>query len=115
MKGLAKYSLLVLPALVLLSLAAWLVLGGLPDVTLTGDLVSWLVELPILTCYALATLVAAMAGMHLTGMNIDNADRIALLQRAASGNRDAYRVVRHESLCWFGMLALAALYFWPAR
>ena len=115
MKGLAKYALLVLPALVLLSLIGWVVLGGLPDVTLTGDLVSWLAELPILTCYALATLVAAMCGMHLSGMNIDNADRLALLQRAASGNRDAYRVVVHESVCWFVMLGFAALYLWPAR
>lgn len=115
MKGLAKYSLLVLPLLVLLAIVGWIFIGGLPDVELTGDLMSWLAELPILTCYALATLVAAMAGMHLTGMNIDNADRLALLQRAASGNRDAYRVVRHESLCWFVMLGFAALFFWPAR
>ncbi len=115
MKGLAKYSLLVLPALVLLSLVGWVVLGGLPDVTLTGDLVSWLAELPILACYALATLVAAMAAMHLTGMIIDNVYRLALLQRAANGNRDAFRVVVHESVCWFVMLGFAALYFWPAR
>lgn len=115
MKGLVKFPLLVLPLLVLLAIGGWLVIGGLPDVELTGDLMSWLAELPIVTCYALATLIAAMCGMHLSGMNIDNADRLALLQRAASGNRDAYRVVRHESLCWFAMLAFAALYFWPAR
>lgn len=115
MKGLLQFPLLVLPLLVLLAIAGWVVIGGLPSVVLTGDLMSWLAELPILTCYALATLVAAMAGMHVTGMNLDNADRLALMHRAASGNYEAYRVVRHEALCWFAMLALAALYFWPAR
>lgn len=115
MKSLLNLSLLVLPALVLLALAGYLVLGGLPGVTISGDQIAWLSELPFVTAWAMATLVAAFCAMQITGMNIENAERIALLERAAAGNRDAYRVVRLESICWFAMLALAALFFWPAR
>lgn len=114
-RSIALQMLIALPLLVLLSYVGWVLFGALPGVALSPDLMPWLAELPFITCYALATLVAAMAAMQVTGMNICNADRTELLRRAAGGNRDAYRVVRHESWCWFAMLVLAAFYFWPAR
>jgi amino acid transporter len=48
-------SILWLPTLVLLALAAWLVLGAL-DRTATVDTLSLVINLPVLTAYALAAL-----------------------------------------------------------
>lgn len=115
MKTHTAYSVFLLPALVLLSLIGWWLLGALSARGMTDDLLSWLAELPVVTCFATASLVAAIVAMQATGMNIDNDTRAQLMGRALSGDRNAERVLWHESLCWFAMFGMAALYFVPAR
>lgn len=115
MKSINKNSWIVLPLLVLMSCAGWWFLGALTRDGITGDLLSWLAELPIVTCYALAALVAAQVGMNVTGMNLPNDTRRELMRQAADGNRDAERVLLYEMVAWFLMLAIALFFFVPAR
>lgn len=104
-----------LPLMVMLTLAGWVFLGALPRMHdyLTGDLVAWLAELPVVTCYALAAGVATMFTMHATGMNLDNEIRSRLLTRAAEGDLHARGALNDEAKQWFAFTALWALYFFP--
>lgn len=115
MKTHARYALLVLPALVALSLGGWWLFGALSSRALPDNLLPWLSELPIGTCFATASLVGALVAMQATGMNLDNTMRAQLLQRALAGDRNAERLLWFEAACWFGMFHYAALYFVPAR
>lgn len=109
------YAWFVLPALVLLSLVGWWLFGALGSRELADNLLPWLAELPMVTCYAAASLVAAMVAMQATGMNLDNVERARLLQLATEGDRNAERALWFEAICWFAMFGFAALYFVPAR
>lgn len=115
MKLHTRYSIFLLPAMVLLSVLGWWLFGAFSARGMTDDLLAWLAELPVVTCFAMASLIAAMVAMQATGMNIDNEARAKLLRAAAAGDRNAERVLWHESLCWFAMFGMAALYFVPAR
>ena len=110
-----KYAIVILPALVLLAMIGWWLFGALAGRALPDNLLPWLAELPIVTCYAAASLVAAMVAMQATGMNLDNRERAALINQAIAGDRNAERMLWFEALCWFGMFACAAIYFVPAR
>ena len=113
MKSFTKNAWFLLPALALMSLAGWWFLGALTRHGVTGDLLGWLAELPILTCYAIAALVAEPVRMHVSGMNLSNRDRAELTRRAAAGDRDAERVLHLETCCWFVWLLLSTLFFLP--
>lgn len=115
MKTHTFYGWVLLPALVLLSLVGWWLFGALGSRELADNLLPWLAELPMVTCYAAASLVAAMVAMQATGMNLDNTERARLLQLAVAGDKGAERALWFEALCWFVMLGFAALYFVPAR
>lgn len=115
MKSLNKNSWVLLPLLCLMSCVGWWFLGALTAQGVTGDLLGWLAELPIVTCYALAALIAAQVGMNVTGMNLANDTRRELTLRAADGDRNAERVLLYEMVAWFLMLAIALFFFVPQR
>jgi hypothetical protein len=115
MKTHVRYAVFVLPALVLLALVGWWLFGALSARPLPDNLLPWLGELPIATCYAAASLVGAIVAMQATGMNLDNGERATLLTRALAGDRNAERMLWFEAACWFAMFGFAALYFVPAR
>lgn len=105
--------LVLLPLTVLLVLIGWTVFSALPGATMTGDLIAWLMELPVITAYALAAGGATMLTMCWTGMNIDNGQRAILIERAAAGDRHAFRVLAMESLQWVAILTIFSVVFFP--
>lgn len=113
MKTHTKAFALWLPLMVVLSLLAWLFFGALPGVSSSGDTLAWLAELPVTTCYAAAAGGAAILGMHITGMNIDNDRRAELLDAAAGGDTAALRVLHLETFAWLAHLAVWSLFFFP--
>jgi hypothetical protein len=115
MKHSTKTYLLWLPMMAMLAVGGWVVLGALPGVSVTGDLIAWLMELPVLTCFALAIGGAALSTMQITGMNLENDYRRKLVERAPDGDNDAFRVLCLESVQWFVFLAFWLTLFWPGR
>lgn len=113
MKSYTKTFLFFLPLMVLLTIVGWTVFGALPGMQMTGDLIAWLLELPIVTCYALAAGGAALLLMNILGMNIENEDRCTLMKAAWNGDPDARASLRDESLQWLAALVLAGTFFWP--
>lgn len=102
-----------LPLMVVLTVLGWLVLGALPGMRMTGDLVAWLAELPVITCYAIAAGAATSLTMRATGMNLDNAYRQQLIERAANGDASAHRTLNQEIRAWLAFLAIWSLFFFP--
>lgn len=115
MKNLTKQAWIVLPLLVVMSIGGWLVFGAWLGKPVADDLLAWLSGLPVASAWALAVLVAAMTAMHVTGINLPNAYRRELAEKAAQGSAAAYRLLRFEAACWFVMIALAAGVFWMVR
>lgn len=102
-----------LPLMVVLTLLGWLVLGALPGMRMTGDLVAWLAELPVVTCYAIAAGAATSLTMRATGMNLENSYRAKLIERAAAGDIAAHRTLSQEIRAWLAFLAIWSLFFFP--
>lgn len=114
MKAHAKLFAFWLPLMVLLTLAGWLVFGALPQMQLTGDLIAWLMELPVTTCYAGGAGGATALTMHWTGINLPNDQRAALIERVLTdGDAAALRILILETTAWLGFLAIWALFFFP--
>lgn len=108
------WALLVwLPLMTLVTLAGWLVFGALPRMELTGDLIAWLLELPVVTCYAIAAGGFTMLTMHWTGINIDNEQRAELFGMALAGNRHARHLLLIETAAWLGFLCVFGSFFFP--
>lgn len=103
-----------LPLMVVLTLLGWLVLGALPNLRMTSDLIAWLMELPVTTCYAIAAGGATVLTMQVTGMNLDNDYRDFLVADAVKNhNTAALHVLALETVAWLGTLAAFALFFFP--
>lgn len=113
MKTYAKTFLFWMPLMVLATIVGWTVLGALPGATMTGDLIAWLMELPVITVYALAAGGATMLTMHWTGMNIDNDRRAELFEMALCRNKDATRLLIIESVQWVAVLIVFSIFFFP--
>lgn len=114
MKTHTKAFVFWLPLMVVMALIGWLVLGALPNMRMTSDLVAWLMELPVTTCYAIAAGGATVLTMEVTGLNLDNEYRQFLIADAVkNGNRSALAVISLEGLAWFGFLAIFSLFFFP--
>lgn len=102
-----------LPLMVVLTLLGWIVLGALPGMRMTGDLVAWLTELPVVTCYAIAAGAATSLSMRATGMNLENTYRAELIRRAANGDHAAHQTLSQEIRAWLGFLVIWSLFFFP--
>lgn len=113
MKGHNQAFLFWLPGLVVMTLCGWLLFGALPGMRMTGDLIAWLMELPVTTCYAVAAGGATLLTMHITGLDLSPEMRSALQALALQGNPHAKWALTKEALAWFGFLALYAVFFFP--
>lgn len=102
-----------LPIMVVLTLLGWLVLGALPNMKMNGDLIAWLMELPVTTCYAIAAAGATILTMQVSGINIDNDERAQLLRTALEGSEPARRALVLETAAWLGFLCVWSLFFFP--
>lgn len=115
MKPITKLLSIHIPLALLITFLGYLVFGAIPGVTLTGDLIAWLLELPVVLIYALVAVGLTVAVMTITGANVDNDKRIELIDLAVQGNRDAYFILIMETTAWLLFLALFALFFFPQR
>lgn len=113
MKTYVKTFLVYMPALVLLTLVGWVVFGALPNMRMTGDLIAWLLELPVISVYAAGAGGMTLFSMHVTGINIPNEKRSELLELALCRNKDAQRILLVETVAWLGFLAIWSLFFFP--
>ena len=113
MKSHTKLFAFWLPLMVLLTIVGWTLFGALPGAVMTGDETAWLLELPIVTCYARAAAGAAVLTMHITGMNLENSYRCELTKLAAGGNPYARQVLIDEMLAWFFVMGAWCVFFFP--
>lgn len=116
MKRAMRYAVIVLPLMAVLAVGTWWLFGALMRKdAVVDDMMVWLGELPIATCWAIAVLVGAIVAMEATGMNIDNAQRRVYVSRVAEGDSGALWVLLLEAGCWFGMITASALVFGMGR
>lgn len=101
-----------LPALVLLALAGWVLLGGLTD---RNDLIRWLLELPVLTGYALAALGIAFLARRRQRRKLSADEAEHLWSRTLAGERGALIIYLTDTLVWALTYVLSLLFFWPHR
>jgi hypothetical protein len=102
-----------LPLLVAMTLIGWLLFGALPGMRMTGDLIAWLMELPVTTCYAIAAGGATFLTLQLPGIALELEDRIALMKRAQAGDLAARDAVRDDTKIMLGVLITWAVFFFP--
>jgi hypothetical protein len=113
MKHSTKAFVLWLPLMVTMTLLGWLVFGALPNMRMTSDLIAWLMELPVTTCYAIAAGGATVLTMQVTGINIPNTRREFLLAQALAGDLNARWALKLEAHAWLAFLAVYSLFFFP--
>ena len=113
MKHSTKLAVFWLPIMVAVVLLGWLLLGALPGMKMTGDLVSWLMELPVTTCYAMGAGVATLLTMQISGINLDNVHRSTLMERAQNGDRNARDALNDEAKATLAVLLIWAVFFFP--
>lgn len=101
-----------LPVLALLAVASWILLGGITD---RSDIIRWLLELPVLTAYALAALGIAFLARRRQRRKLTKAESIELWNRAVAGERGALIIYLTDVLVWALTFALSFLFFWPHR
>ena len=102
-----------LPCLTLLSLAGFVVFGALTP--MTGDVLAWLAELPVICAHAAAALGAAWAAKALYMHDLDRAQEIDLHNRVLAGDAAARWVLVKDRLETLACIALSLLFFWPPR
>lgn len=104
-----------IPIALVITFLGYLVFGAIPGVTLTGDLIAWLLELPVVLIYALVAIGVSVGFMNIIGANVENDTRCALVADAAKGNRDSLYVLIMESATWLLVFSIFALFFYPHR
>jgi hypothetical protein len=102
---------LALPIATAITLGVLLVASALPQVGQLPDLIAHALELAVRTMYALAIGGSAALSMHLTGMDVPNAHRAALRERAEQGSVSAMIVLASETLAWLAWAAFWAVVY----
>ncbi len=93
---------IALPVATVIVLAVLLVGSGVPQIGAMPDMIVTVLELSVLTLYALAIGGTTAVAMQMTGMNIQNDRRCELLDKAADGDVGAMVVLAGETVGWFG-------------
>lgn len=104
-----------MPVLVLLALGGFVVFGALPGVAITGDLIAWMLELPVACLWLAAAMGAAWLFKATYLQDLDSAQEAALYQLVLQGNAHARWLLIKDRLEWAFLIVLFALFFWPAR
>lgn len=102
-----------LPGLVLLAVLGFVVLGALTP--LSGDVLAWLAELPVLCAHAAAALGVAWVAKALYLHDIDTAQETELHAAARAGDVGARWLLIKDRLETLICIALAFAFFWPSR
>lgn len=101
-----------LPILVLVAVAGWILLGGITD---RNDLIRWLLELPVLTTYALAALGVAYLARRRQRRKLTKDESRLLWERTLNGERGALIVYLTDVLVWAVTFVSSLWFFWPRR
>lgn len=103
-----------LPLMVLMALAAWVVLSVF-DRTAGKDMLSMLVQLPILCAYAGAALALAWFARRRQRRMLSDAQQEELWQLLLVGNRGATLIYIMDFFVWLTSFVLLLAFFWPQR
>lgn len=103
-----------LPLVGLLALAAWVFLGGL-DRSQGAISLSLLIELPVLTAYALAALGLAQLARRRFRKKLTEEQQEQLWQGVLRGDRGALVVFISDTVVWLVLALVLLAFFWPAR
>ena len=100
-----------LPAMVLLALAGYIVLGAFPGALITGDFLATLGQLPLISAHAFAAIGVAWLFDRNTFADLDNATERALRDAAAAGQGWALGVLVLDFLRRFLPLCAFLVFF----
>jgi hypothetical protein len=98
-----------------LAIAGWIVLGALPGVELSPDLINRLSALPVLCVQAGCAVVMAAGFNNLFCYEPSRGIEAGWHGLALAGNRDARWLLVRNDLRWACLLALFLAFFWPVR
>jgi len=112
---LALIALAIMPAIALLAAFGFVMIGGLPGVNLTGDLMAMLAALPVITAYACAALTMAVGFNNLYCWEPCRGTEAGWHDLALAGNAHAKWLLVRNDLRWAALLVLSGAFFWPAR
>lgn len=109
----------VLPGMVLLALAAYIVLGAIPGALLTGDYIAALAQLPVITAHAFAAIGCAWLFDRWTFRDLCDDDEAALIQTIRSntgfGGGPALQLLCLDAARRFVPLIAFLFFFYPGR
>lgn len=112
---LALIALAIMPMLALLAAFGFVLLGGLPGVQLTGDLMAMLAALPVVTAYACAAITMAVGFNNLYCWEPCSGTEAGWHDLALAGNAYAKWLLVRNDLRWAALLLMSGAFFWPAR
>lgn len=112
---LALIALAIMPALALLAAFGFVMIGGLPGVQLTGDLMAMLAALPVITAYACAAICMAVGFNNLYCWEPCRDLEANWHGLALAGDAHAKWLLVRNDLRWAALLLLSGAFFWPAR
>lgn len=113
MKTTTKAFVFWLPLMVIITIVGWTIFGALPGAQMTGDLIAWLLELPVTTCYALAAVASAALFKRVFWREVDHGEEDELNTHIKSGNRHARWLLIKDRIEWLCLLILSGIYFFP--
>lgn len=109
----------ILPALVVLSIGGVIVLGGvadsMPKDAQLKDMLAWLRNLPVLTGYATAAVVMAMATLWAFAYEPGPGTEEGWHDLALTGNPHAKWLIVQHNIHRLLMLAMFLAFFWSSR
>ncbi len=105
----------LLPALAIIAAAGFVLLGGLPGVTLPPALINTLAMVPALCLQAGAAIIMAAAFNLLFCWEPSRSTEAGWHDLALAGNAHAKWLLVRADLRWAYMLTLLLAFFWPVR
>lgn len=105
----------LLPALVILAVAGYVFIGGLPGAELPPDLMGRLVGMAVLSVQAGCAIVMAIAFVHLSMYEAPMALERAWYEAALAGCKNARWLIAMNSVRWLVVIGGFLAFFWPVR
>ena len=105
----------LLPALAVLAIAGFILLGALPGVELSPDLMNRLSAMPVLCVQAGCAIVMAAGFNNLFCYEPCRSIEAGWHDLALAGNRYAQWLLVRNDLRWAYLLTLLLAFFWPVR
>ncbi len=103
-----------LPMAAFLALVAWVVLTAL-DRTAGNDMLAMLIQLPILSAYALAALALTYLARRRQRRKLSDAEQQRLWEATVAGHKGAIIIYITDGLVWLTSFVVSLLFFWPSR